>query len=122
MSRKHLILFGDPGSNSILSKIHGRLPIKWGETKLTVNDQDYDTSTHGIALIYPNPLQPKRYVVINSGHTFHEPQFKASNAQLYPRLGDIAVLKFTANDKGYDETVEWADIFNSSWRLPAKKK
>ncbi len=122
MSKKHLILFGDPGSNSILAKVHGRLPIKWGETKLTVNGEEYDTSTHGLTMIYPNPLQPRRYLVINSGHTFHEPQFKASNAQLYPRLGDIAVLKFTAKDKGYDETVEWADIFNSSWRLPTKKK
>ena len=106
----------------MISRIHGRLPIKWGETKLTVNGEDYDTSTYGLAMIYPNPLQPRKYVVINSGHTFHEPQFKASNAQLYPRLGDIAVLKFTAKDKGYEESVEWADIFNASWRLPTKKK
>lgn len=122
MARKHLILFGDPGSNSVLSKIHGRLPLKWGEKEITVNGQAYDTSLHGVAMIYPNPLQPRRYVVINSGHTFHEPQFKASNAQLYPRLGDIAVLKFQAAASGFEETVEWAEIFNSSWRLPSKPK
>lgn len=121
MSKKHLILFGDPGSNSIISKIHSRLPVKWGETKITVQGQDYDSATHGLVMIYPNPLQPRRYVVINSGHTFHEPQFKASNAQLYPRLGDIAVLKLEAKDQGFTETVEWADIFNCSWRLPTKK-
>lgn len=121
MSQKHLILFGDPGSNSVISKIHSRLPIKWGETKLTVAGRDYATDTHGLALIYPNPLQPRRYVVINSGHTFHEPQFKASNAQLYPRLGDIAVVKFAPQTDGFQETVEWAEIFNASWRLPEKK-
>ncbi len=121
MSKKHLILFGDPGSNSVIAKIHARLPVKWGETKITANGQDYDSATHGLVMIYPNPLQPRKYIVINSGHTFHEQQFKASNAQLYPRLGDIAVLKITPQDAGFQETVEWADIFNASWRLPTKK-
>jgi dienelactone hydrolase len=123
MTRKHLILIGDPGSNTVLAKLHSRLPIKWTESKLTVNGQDYDPNSHGVAMIYPNPLAPRRYVVINSGHTFHEAQFKASNAQLYPRLGDIAVLKFTPDEKlGFQEAVQWADIFNCSWRLPTKPK
>jgi hypothetical protein len=55
--------------------------------------------------------------VINSGHTFHEPQFKASNANLYPRLGDIAVVKFNPMKDGYSEEPVFADIFNSRWRL-----
>ncbi|MDB5387507.1 MAG: putative esterase [Planctomycetaceae bacterium] len=123
MTKKHLILIGDPGSNTVLAKLHSRLPIKWTEAKLSVNGQDYDSKSHGVAMIYPNPLSPRKYVVINSGHTFHETQFKASNAQLYPRLGDIAVLKFTADENlVFQESVEWADIFNSSLRLPAKQK
>lgn len=122
MTRKHLILIGDPGSNTVLAKLHSRLPIKWSESKFTVNGQDYDPRSQAVAMIYPNPLAPKKYVVINSGHTFHETQFRASNAQLYPRLGDIAVLKFEPDEKlGFKETVEWAEIFNSSWRFPAKK-
>ncbi len=44
-------------------------------------------------LIYPNPLNAGRYVVLNSGHTFHEADFKGTNALLYPRLGDFAILK-----------------------------
>ena len=57
--------------------------------------------------------------MINSGHTFHEKDFKASNAWLFPRLGDIAVQRFEKNAKdGYDETVEWAAIFHSGWLLP----
>lgn len=120
MSQKHLILFGDPGSNSIISKIHKRLPFTWSEQSLTVMGQSYDSKEHGMALIYPNPLAPRKYVVINSGHTFHEPQFKASNAQLYPRLGDIAVVKYSQSESGYSENTVWADIFNSSWRLPKR--
>ena len=41
-------------------------------------------------MIYPNPLDPTRYVVVNSGHTFGEKEFKGTNALLYPRLGDYA--------------------------------
>jgi hypothetical protein len=123
LSRKNLILFGDPGSNSVLAKIAKQLPVKWGEKSFSINGQEYDPATHGLSLIYPNPIVPHRYIVINSGHTFHDKEFRASNAQLYPRLGDIAVQKFEkAADGGYTESVVWADIFNSSWRLRENQK
>eukprot|EP00456_Euglypha_rotunda_P086621 TRINITY_DN878_c0_g1_i21.p1 TRINITY_DN878_c0_g1~~TRINITY_DN878_c0_g1_i21.p1 ORF type:complete len:654 (-),score=132.57 TRINITY_DN878_c0_g1_i21:8206-10167(-) len=114
---KHLILFGDPGSNAVLAKIVGRLPVKWTKSEIGVKGQTFDTSNHGIALIYPNPLNPNRYVVVNSGHTFHEPDFKASNANLYPKLGDIAVLKFAATTNGFTQDPVFAEIFDPRWRL-----
>ncbi len=116
---KNLILFGDPGSNKVLAKVLAKLPVDWTQEKLTIAGKSYDPQTHGLSLIYPNPLNPQRYIVINSGHTFHEKEFKASNANLFPRLGDIAVQRFEKNAKaGYDERVEWAGLFHSGWRLP----
>jgi len=116
---KNLILFGDPGSNSILAKVLPRLPIKWDKKKIVVNGKEYDPGEHGVSLIYPNPLHPRRYVVINSGHTFHDADFKNSNAWLFPRLGDIAVQKFSKRaDGGYDESTIWAAIFDRRWKLP----
>jgi dienelactone hydrolase len=114
---KNLILFGDPGSNAVLARVVGRLPVTWTKTGLEVNGTSYDPATHGVALIYPNPLNPNRYVVVNSGHTFHEADFKASNANLYPKLGDIAVLKFSATGDGFSEEPVFADVFDSRWRL-----
>ena len=114
---KHLILFGDPGSNAVLSKIVDRLPVKWTKSSLEVKGEKYDAASHGLALIYPNPLNRNRYVVVNSGHTFHEPEFKASNANLFPKLGDIAVLKFSPQKDGYTETPVFADVFDSRWRF-----
>jgi len=61
-------------------------------------------------LIYPNPLNPRRYVVINSGHTFGDADFRGTNAWLYPRLGDYAVL--TANG-----SVEVSGFFDEQWQL-----
>ena len=114
---KNLILFGDPGSNAVLAKVLNRLPVKWTRSGLEVDGKSYDPQTHGVALIYPNPLNPNRYVVVNSGHTFHEAEFKASNANLYPKLGDIAVLKFSANGDGYAQEPVFADIFDARWKL-----
>jgi len=121
----NIILFGDPGSNSVLAKILDRLPVKWTREAIEVNGVKYDPKSHGLSLIYPNPLNKSRYVVINSGHTFHERDFRASNAWLFPRLGDIAVQKFEKlpgkkpgeSGAGYKETIVWADLFNPSWRL-----
>ena len=115
---KNLILFGDPGSNSVLAKVLKGLPIEWTKDALVVNGKKFDPQTHGVSLIYPNPLNPSRYVVINSGHTIHEPDFLASNAVLYPRLGDIAVQKFARKPDGkFEESTVWADLFDSSWKI-----
>ena len=94
--------------------------MKWTKDGLEVNGETYDPSTHGLALIYPNPLNRRRYVVINSGHTFHEKDFRGTNALLFPRLGDIAVQTFERSGEGYTESVVWAAMFNPSWKLPPR--
>ncbi|HUG18921.1 MAG TPA: prolyl oligopeptidase family serine peptidase, partial [Planctomycetaceae bacterium] len=80
IGKSHLILFGDPGSNSVIAQVLEELPVSWTKTEIIANGQTHDVNTRGLAMIYPNPLNRRRYVVINSGHTFHEEQFKASNA------------------------------------------
>ena len=42
-------------------------------------------------LIYPNPLNPKHYVVLNSGFTFREYDY-LNNARQVPKLPDYAVI------------------------------
>ena len=115
---KHLILFGDPGSNAVLAKVLAKLSVKWTKSGMEVGGKPYDPATHGLAMIYPNPLNPNRYIVINSGHTFHETEFKASNANLFPKLGDIAVLKFATGPGGFSQEPVFAEIFNQRWQLP----
>ncbi len=119
--QRNLILFGDPGSNKVIAQLLKDLPIEWTPEKLVANGETYDPNDHAVSLIFPNPLDKRFYVVLNSGHTFHEKDFRASNSWLFPRLGDIAVQRFEKTDDGFAEETVWADIFNGAWRLPPKK-
>lgn len=121
--KKHLILFGDPSSNSLIAKTLEKIPITWNKEQLVVGGQKYESSKHLPMLIYPNPLDQnqKRYIVLNSGHTFHEADFKGTNALLYPRLGDYAVVRPlpTRADPAAFEVMK-AGIFDDSWKISEK--
>jgi hypothetical protein len=123
-SRTNLVLFGDPRSNPMLGKISDKLPITWTPHELVVNGVKYDVRTHVPVLIYPNPLSrtSTSYVVINAGHTFKESDLKGTNALLYPRLGDWAVIKPTptAADPAAFEVVA-AGLFDENWQFVKKK-
>jgi hypothetical protein len=107
----HLILFGDPGSNAVLAKILKDLPIEWTKERLQLGSE-YDAATHAPAFLAPNPLNPRRYVVLNSGMTFEPSDFTGTNALLFPRLGDYAV--FRLSDRPND--VVTSGYFDERWR------
>jgi hypothetical protein len=119
---RNLILFGTPETNPLIAKVLQKLPIRWTRDELEVNGVKYDAKTHVPVLIYPNPLWWQTgYVVINSGHTFREADLKGTNALLYPRLGDWAVLKPmpTKDDPAAYEVVA-AGLFDEYWQFSKK--
>jgi hypothetical protein len=87
----NLILWGDPSSNQILAQIAAKLPIRWDNKGIRVGDKTYDAAHHVPVLIYPNPLSPRRYVVLNSGFTFREYDY-LNNARQVPKLPDWAII------------------------------
>jgi hypothetical protein len=109
--RANLVLFGDPGSNPVLARILPKLPLRWTRQGICIGGQTFESDRVPV-LIYPNPLNPKRYVVLNSGHTFAEKDLIASNAYLFPRLGDWAVLKPSRTGA----EVLAAGFFDERWR------
>lgn len=121
VARNHLILFGDPNSNAVLKRIIGSLPVQWTSDGIKLGKQQWTGVDHGLVMIFPNPLNRSKYVVLNSGHTFHAKDFQASNAWLFPRLGDVAVLKLIPAAEAFEEQPAWAGIFGSDWRLPAEE-
>jgi dienelactone hydrolase len=118
IANRHLILFGDPGSNSLIAQVLDGLPLKWTRETITLGDKRVAADTHVPVLIYPSPLNSGRYVVLNSGHTFHAADFLGTNALLYPRLGDWAVLKLAGSEKEpLGVEVVQAGLFDDFWEL-----
>jgi hypothetical protein len=124
IERCNLILFGDPGSNSLIARVLPTLPITWTKDELTVWDKRYPSATHAPVLIQPNRLRrDNRYVVLNSGHTFHAKELSTLNYLLFPRLGDWAVMK--VGDPPTDATKEEpvrAGFFDERWLFPGPKR
>jgi hypothetical protein len=87
----NLILWGDPDGNQVLAKIANKLPIRWDVQGVHVGKQTYAGDHHVPVLIYPNPLNPKKYVVLNSGFTYREYDY-LNNARQVPKLPDYAVV------------------------------
>jgi poly(3-hydroxybutyrate) depolymerase len=107
----NLVLWGDPRSNSILAKIADKLPVKW--SSLPANA--------ALVMIYPNPLNPKKYVVLNSGHTFREVD-NLNNARQVAKLPDFAIIDTTTPPDGYAPgKVLDAGFFGEKWELQARK-
>ena len=122
MRKYNLILFGDPGSNSWIAKVLPKLPIEWTRDDVRIGKDRYAASDHVPSLIQLNPLAKKRYVVLNSGHTFHEKELASLNYLLFPRLGDWAILKVdgripTSPSDPLNEDVRSTDFFDAYWKV-----
>ncbi|SIO61583.1 hypothetical protein SAMN05444166_6796 [Singulisphaera sp. GP187] len=119
LRRANLILFGDPGSNRWISQVLPQLPVRWTKDECTVGNATYPAANYAPLLIHPNPLAPHRYVVLNSGHTFHAKELSTLNYLLFPRLGDWAVVKLAENRSGpaNDEVIQ-AGLFDERWQVP----
>jgi len=111
----NLVLWGDPGSNAMIAEILDRLPIEWDEESFTFRGHTLDAGAHVPVFIHPNPLNPDRYVVINSGLTFREGHDR-TNSQQNPKLPDWAIVGL---DQLPDETLPGrivdAGFFDESW-------
>jgi hypothetical protein len=117
IASSNLILWGDAASNNLLAKIANDLPIRWTSDKIQVGAQMYSASQHIPILIYPNPLNPNCYIVLNSGFTFREADH-LSNARQNPKLPDWAIVNITTppSPRSVGKIVR-AGFFGERWEL-----
>lgn len=118
----HLILWGDPQSNETLARVLPDLPLTWeansvGMKKNGANQDLFAAGHHVPVLIYPNPLAPHRYVVINSGITFRAGHDRTNSLQ-NPKLPDWAILDLNSPpDTLSAGKVMAAGFFDEQWRV-----
>jgi dienelactone hydrolase len=117
----NLILWGDFGANSnnsLIAKLADKLPFQRVGSEIVVDGgRHFDAAHHGAILIYPNPLNPNRYVVLNSGFTFREHAY-FSNALQIPKLPDWAIVDVrTPPDDDWPGKIVAADFFDEEWKV-----
>ena len=122
IAASNLVLWGDPQSNQVLARIMAKLPVQWSAQEVRLGSRSFDAAHHVPVLIFPNPLNPKRYVVLNSSFTYREYDY-LNNARQVPKLPDYAVLDLrkpvTSQAPG---AVALAGFFGEHWELLPETK
>ncbi len=112
----NLVLWGDPSSNAVLARILPQLPVQWDAKSLTFRGKTYPATHHAPILVFPNPLNPKRYVVLNSGIDFRTDGY-GNNALQTPKLPDWAIVDLrTPPGPRWPGKVVDAGFFDEEWK------
>ena len=109
----NVVLFGDPGSNRWIARLNGKLPVAWTRDAVTLGAHTFPAAESLPAYIYPDPLSPSHYVVINSGLTANWVDWAGDFPT--PEYGDFAVLRVSDKE---DPDVAYAGLFDERWQLP----
>jgi hypothetical protein len=93
------------------------LAIAWNTSTIQAGDRSFPAASHALIAIQPNPLNPEKYLVLNSGFTFREYD-QLNNARQTPKLPDWAVIDLdTPPDSRHPGRIAAADFFGERWEL-----
>ncbi len=116
IDNNNLVLWGDPSSNEILAKLLPQLPLTWTADKIVFRGKTYDASHYAPILIFPNPLHPEHYVVLNSGMDLRDDAY-GSNAVQTPKLPDYAIVDLdTPPGPKWPGKIVDAGFFDENWK------
>jgi dienelactone hydrolase len=117
IASSNLVLWGDPASNAVLKQVAEKLPIRWTEQQIVAGEEKFSAAGHALIAVYPNPLNPSRYVVLNSSFTFRDYAY-LNNARQVPMLPDWAVVDLsTPPGTVWPGKIAAADFFDERWQL-----
>ena len=95
------------------------MPLKWTKDTITCAGKSFAAGSTSPVLIYPSPLNPLAVRRAQLAATRSTPQdFEGTNALLYPRFGDYAVLA-CRGQKGPALTVEGVETKRAIRRIVA---
>ena len=139
MQRYHLILWGDAQSNSVIRSTLAALnstdskptdsksadakfaAFEWSKEHLKIGDHRFDAESHVPALIYPNPLAPDRYIVINSGPTFRQAHDRTNSLQ-NPHLPDWNIISLEVPPSGAAPgRIAKCGFFDDRWQVDTER-
>lgn len=110
----NLILVGTLDSNLWLSKISKQLPVLVKDGEIIAKSKRYDGSDLGFILIYPNPINNRKYVAVFSGTS---PQAIAKIPKAYSQIKSIRPIDVGIFELTNSGSVKWHifEKFNTVW-------
>ena len=94
IANSNLVLWGDPTQQQSSCPYRGQAAGEMDSNEVVAGAEKYPAGTHAPVMIYPNPLNPEKYVVLNSGFTFREYDY-LNNARQISKLPDWAIVDVT---------------------------
>lgn len=121
IAESNLVLWGDAQANQVFAKIADKLPIRWNADEVVVGDRSFDAAHHAPVAIYPNPMNPEKYIVLNSGFTYREYDY-LNNARQVPKLPDWAIVDVSVPPSArYPGKIAAADFFDERWEIKPRE-
>jgi len=119
----NLVCFGEPDTNAILARCADGLPIKLQGRGYVTPAGKYEGDKIGLQMIYPNPLNPSKYLVVISGYYYGERLMVNHKHDLVPDF--IIYDDQLAGERGSPQDVYfglpnhhlYAGFFDRQWRL-----
>ncbi len=121
IAQRNLVIFGDPSKNKLLARLVDKLPVKYTGEGFEIGGKSYKNSAQGLMMIYPNPLNPQRYVLLVPEVMGKCDALGITHVSIeLCYLGDWLVIE---PQKHWPERI-WAfpiasGSFDSQWNLPA---
>jgi hypothetical protein len=109
---KNLVLFGTPKENDLVRRVAARLPLKFLDDGVELAGQAYRGNDVGLVMVYPNPLNPERYVLLL-------PEQYAGGSPM--TLPDYQVVRIMKSERGPHHQVLAQGVFNNRWHLAGDK-
>jgi len=81
MAAYSLILFGGADANLVAAKLAPKIPLQISETRVSIDGRVFPARNAAVQVIYPNPLNEKRYVLIVAGTSADGMYFNEINPQ-----------------------------------------
>jgi len=117
----HLLLVGAPKSNLLLNRIQSQLPVRIEGDAVVAGGHRFRGEDVGVRLIYPNPLNPRKYVVVCAAVTSKGLEGLGSipspDYGWVDRVIEPDVLVTDHRTKGLYPRYRAALTFNNHWQL-----
>ena len=113
IAQRNLILFGDAESNLVVRRIAPKLPLHIAQAEFVLAGRTFPRPESSLLMVYPNPLNPARYVLLNVGAFWG--QFLSINHKL-DHVPDFIVFKDSRATDGNNEYL-CAGYFDNNWQF-----